>query len=962
MEAKKITLICLLLYTCVLSFAETSDALKVKTFTLSNGMEVWINEDHSQPKAFGAVVVRAGAKDCPGTGIAHYFEHIMFKGTEKIGTTDYAAEKPYLDSIADLYDQLAVAETDSVRAVIQMEINRLNIAASDYAIPNEFNNLISACGGSNLNAYTSQDITVYHNQFLPSFFEQWAELNSERLIDPVFRLFQSELETVYEEKNRAESNELSAFSMMISSEGFKGTPYEYPVIGTTANLKNPQLSHMKAFFDKYYVASNMGLMLTGDVDAERAIPILEKTFGRIRSGNIDKPASAMKIQYAGKKEVEALAKIPMIKLRALCYRGPSKKDEDCLPLSLLAFMLNNSEGIGLLDELTTGRKLMGAICMYPDLAFEDAAIFPILIMPKLLFQSNKRAESMVVKVLDRVKKGDFSDEYFESCKQTFKRHLITKTEGISGRMNEMVNAFAEGKDWESVLSAPDRIDALSKDDIIALANKYIGEDYLCITKKFGNPEKDDLQKPLYKKVSPKNNGVSSKYADAIKITASQVQLPRVSLDYESAADIKQISGNVKLYTVANELNDVFNLKISYPVGTAECPASERVVEYLNLLGTKSMTYDEHRSRLQSLGGSVGFSVDRQGLNVIVSGFDGNFEETLSLVADLMDKPNSDKEKVAIIKENDLANQILAKRDIGEIMSALFQKIAYGEDSYYLKDKGKISDKVLMETWDHIQSMELDIHYSGSIPTDSLANIIRGYEFINKASQAHPYYIDRRVALNGEPGVYFVNKSRATQSRIYALVLGDKIEDTKGRFSSYAFADYMGGGMGSVLFQEIREFRSMAYSTGAAVYKPEYCHKSIDPTYFYAYVSTQSDKTIDAMTVVDSLIRNVPLSESRAKMTVSNLWFERVNSYPDFRRTSTTIANGKREGWSSDPADYLYDLLEYYSIADVEQYWKDNISGHNIVWAVVGDNKKIDMEALSKFGPVYILTAKNIFNN
>ena len=943
-------------------FANVPEALKVKTYTLSNGIEVWINEDHSTPKAFGAVVVKAGAKDCPGTGIAHYFEHMMFKGTEKIGTVDFSAEKPILDSISVMYDKLASASSDSERKEIQMEINRLNIAASEYAIPNEFNNLISACGGSNLNAYTSQDVTVYHNQFLPSFFEQWAELNSERLIDPVFRLFQSELETVYEEKNRAESNELSAFSLMISTEGFKGTPYEYPVIGTTGNLKNPQLSRMKAFFDKYYVAGNMGLMLTGDIDADTAIPILEKTFGRIRPGNIDKPTDAIGIQYNGKREVEALAKVPVIKLRALCYSGPTKKDEDCLPLSLLAFMLNNSEGIGLLDELTTGRKLMGAVCLYPDMAFEDAALFPILIMPKLLFQSNKKAESLVVKVLDRVKKGDFSDEFFESCKQTFKRNLITKTEGINGRMNEMVNAFAEGKDWDSVLSASDRIDALSKEDMVALANKYIGDDCLCITKKFGNPDKDDLQKPPYEKVSPKNSGVSSGYADAIRIAASQVQLPRVSLDYESAADFRQISDNVKLYTVKTELNDVFNLSISYPVGTAECPASERVVEYMNLLGTMSMTYDEHRSRLQALGGSVVFSVDRQGLEISVSGFDRNFGETLSLVEDLMDNPKGDKKKVAIVKENNLATQILAKRDIGTISSALLHKVAYGEDSYYLKDKGKISDEELLGTWNHIQSMEMDIHYSGSIPSDSLANIIRGCGFITKASQAHPYYTDRHVALNGEPGVFFINKSRAPQSRIYAIILGEKIEDVKERFSSYAFADYMGGGMGSVLFQEIREFRSMAYSTGAVVYKPGFCNRNIDPTYFYAYVSTQCDKTVDAMSVIDSLIRNVPLNDRRAEMTVSDLWFERVNDYPDFRHISKRIANGKREGWNNDPADYLYDLLENYSAADVEQYWDSNISGRNVVWTVVGDKKKIDMETISKFGPVHILTAKNIFNN
>lgn len=298
--------------------AQTS--IEVKTFTLSNGIEVWINEDHSLPKAYGAVVVKAGARDCPGTGIAHYFEHIMFKGTEKIGTLDYAAEKPYLDSIALLYDRLSEAPMVE-RATIQKEINRLNIAASRYAVPNEFNNLIMACGGSHLNAYTSNDVTVYHNEFVSAYFEQWAELNSERLIDPVFRLFQGELETVYEEKNRSESNEMSAFAQMLSSEGYKGSPYQYPIIGTTENLKTPRLSQMADFFKKFYVAGNMGLMLTGDIDAKTALPVLERTFGRIRSGAVERSVISKLEPFEGREVVRALVKMPIVKISALCFRA-----------------------------------------------------------------------------------------------------------------------------------------------------------------------------------------------------------------------------------------------------------------------------------------------------------------------------------------------------------------------------------------------------------------------------------------------------------------------------------------------------------------------------------------------------------------------------------------------------------------------------------------------------------------
>ena len=183
------------------SLLSTSDFLQVREHKLSNDLTVWLNEDHSQPKIFGAVVVKAGAKDSPNTGIAHYFEHMMFKGTDKIGTIDYESEKVLLDIIAEKYDALADTEDPKMRAHLQQIINDLSVRAAEYVIPNEFDRLISRFGGTKLNAGTSYDYTLYFNTFSPQYISQWAEINSERLVNPVFRLFQSELETVYEEKN-----------------------------------------------------------------------------------------------------------------------------------------------------------------------------------------------------------------------------------------------------------------------------------------------------------------------------------------------------------------------------------------------------------------------------------------------------------------------------------------------------------------------------------------------------------------------------------------------------------------------------------------------------------------------------------------------------------------------------------------------------------------------------------------
>lgn len=956
---KRIALTISIFLLSVFSFAQNVGSMTVKTFTLSNGMEVWINEDHSQPKAFGAVVVKAGAKNCPGTGIAHYFEHMMFKGTEKIGTIDYAAEKPYLDSIAMMYDRLAEAP-DSLRTDIQMEINRLNIAASEYAIPSEFDNLITDCGGSGLNAYTSQDVTVYHNEFISSYFEQWAELNSERLMDPVFRLFQSELETVYEEKNRAENNEMSAFSELINTKGFQGSPYAYPIIGTTANLKTPRLNEMTKFFNDYYVAGNMGLMLTGDIDADKALPVLEKTFGRIRAGKAPDAEAVTLTPYSGREEVVALAKIPLVKMTTLCYRGPSQKDPDFIPMSVLAFMLNNSEGIGMLDKLTTDKELMIAACLYPGTAFAEAGLFPVLIVPKLLFQSNRKAEQKVSAVLESLKKGEFEESYLESCKLTLRRQLIASLETNGERLDNMVSAYSQGFTWEQWYGQLDRINSITKEEIVSIVNKYISDDYLVITKKFGDPEKDNLQKPPYKKVVPPHTGSTSEYAVSFKESCKSVTLPKPVLDFETDAVQSCPTDLVRVYSVANKLNDVFQLDINYPVGTTEFPSLDNVCQYVNLLGTSSMTYEEHRKALQEIGGTVNVSCDKNEFTVSISGFDSNFEKTLALASGLLNDVKGDKSKLSVIREAEMTNKILGRRDAATIGTGLLHYVIFGDKSPELADRGKIDDATYLKTYGDVLSHECDIHYTGSLGHEDLVPTLGKYLQFEKSVQAHPFYSDVEPSLPEGPAVYFVNKKNATQSRIYAVVPGDVMSDIRTRYCSSASGDYFGGGsLGSVMFQEIREFRSMAYSAWAVYSKPKYYCRESAPGYMYAFLSTQNDKTEDAMQVLDSLICNVSFTQKRTDALVKNLWSDMVTKYPSFRGISSSISYDRRTGYENDPNAIFYEILETLTPKELESFWKDHVAGRSIIWVVVGDSKKLDMESLKAHGTFTELKPKDI---
>ena len=171
----------------------TENPLNVHTFILDNGLTVYLNEDHNTTSVFGAVAVRGGGKRDPkdATGIAHYLEHLLFKGTQDMGTINFELEKVYLDSIELKYEELGSTSDENERMKIQSDINKLSVKATEYAIPNEFDRLIEGMGGSWINAFTSNDAIVYLNKFPGNQMEKWLEIYSHRFINPVFRLFQS---------------------------------------------------------------------------------------------------------------------------------------------------------------------------------------------------------------------------------------------------------------------------------------------------------------------------------------------------------------------------------------------------------------------------------------------------------------------------------------------------------------------------------------------------------------------------------------------------------------------------------------------------------------------------------------------------------------------------------------------------------------------------------------------------
>ena len=943
------------------SQAEDLNALKVKEYRLENGLTVWLNEDHSQPKVFGAVVVKAGAKDCPDTGIAHYFEHMMFKGTDRIGTLDYESEKVLLDSIAMKYDELAMTEDTVARARLQKEINELSIRSSEYVIPNEFNRLINRFGGSGLNAATSYDATIYFNTFSPQYMVQWAEINSERLINPVFRLFQSELETVYEEKNMYGDFIGGQVMDTLMARYFGPHPYAYPIIGSTKNLKNPRLTEMHKFFEDYYVASNMALILSGDFDAQQVMPILEKAFSRIRSGNAPKQEKVMLPPFNGRETMKVKFPIPFIKAMGLGFRGVSANHEDQVALNIAVNLLNNANGTGYLDKLMVEHKLMGALAINESM--NEAGILAVAIMPKLLIQSYSSAEKMVWDEINRVKNGDFSDEMFNSLKLEQKRQYASSLGNIDSRATIMMNLFSQGKSWNDYLNEVARIESITKEDVVRVAQKYFSNNYLCVTKSTGKYPKDNLPKPAFSPVVPRNADASSSYAKQLEKIPEQQVAPRI-IDFEKDVKTSKLTPLVTLYTTPNPLNDIFTLNISYGIGALEQPELMQLTNYLQLLGTESLSFEQFRSRLQSIGSTLAFDVTPDAFVMKVTGFDNHIDETMELVGDFIRHAKADDKKLRQIVDDAKVSEKAFFKSGDNVASALLEQVKYGDQSRYLRKLSlsqikKLKGKDMLAIYDKVRSVQCDLHYCGTLPVEKVIGTIRQHLPLERTTVASnsPYY--RELKQYDRPTVFFIDMPDMAQSIVYGYVKGDPVDDKASRHASRLFSVYFGGDMSSLMFQEIREFRSFAYRTSGRYQLPNHAHKGTAGS-FTAMLSTQSDKTLDALGVLDSLIREMPLKPERMEAVKQTLVNRINNDYPPFRNLSEKVASARMEGFDRDPAEEFLRDIATMDMQDISRFYQEQISGRPVVYVITGNRKHIDMKKLAEYGTIIKVKKKGIY--
>ena len=943
----------------MLTGAQVNPALQVQELELSNGMKVWLNVDHSQPKVFGAVVVNAGAVDCPDTGIAHYFEHIMFKGTDELGTVDYAAEKVYLDSISMKYDELSRTSDPKARTAIQHDINQLNIKASQYAMPNEFNRLITKYGGSELNAGTSYDFTFYHNTFSPQFIEQWCELNSHRLIHPVFRLFQGELETVYEEKNMYSDDPASMMLEQISSKFLAGTPYAYPIIGSTANLKNPRQSDMEAFYKKYYVASNMGLVLSGDINPTTLLPVLERTFGQLERGVKPVREKITAPAIVGQPVEKFLFPMPIIGMSAMVFRGPTDYDADAPAMKVALTLLNNDNSTGLLDELTNKNRVY--LAMAQTMGMNQTSALAVMVVPKLLCKV-KTAENLCLEQIEKLKNGDFTDEQLQAVKRQLARDHEKELETITGRSELMVAAMSAGVSWEDYMKLSSRTGDITRDDVTRVATKYFTDNFYRFHKKNGRCPVEQIAKPEYTPVKPQHSGEKSAYARRLEQIPVNDVAPRM-LDFErDAAKVKMPSGGM-LYVGPNPLNDYFSLTISFHKGTLQDKWLETAADYVSQLGTDSLDVKELGAAMQRLGAVMKVTASEQSTVIGLRGEDRNLEATLQVLSHFLDKMKADEEKLEALKDAAGPEEKSFWSDNTEVFAALASKVMRGERSTYLtrvtgKELKKVKAADLIASFKQLYDCRCDISYCGSMTDSQVADMLARQLPQIGGTQENPMQ-EIPMMTPQEPTVYIFDmpKSRQTILGLYRPLAG--VTSDRDKACMEMWGEYFGGGMSSVLFQEVREFRSMAYAAQGMALSPSLAHVA-GPCGYVSFVATQGDKSMQAIQLLDTLINDMPMNVENLMVARQSLLSDINNSYPTFRGKPYMISLMERNGYTADEHMSLAEQLPSLTQADIEAFYDKHIKGQPCQLMIVGDVKKLDLKALARFGNIVKVKKDDIY--
>ncbi len=935
------------------------DPLKARIYTLDNGLKVYMSVNKQTPRIQTFIAVRSGGKNDPSdnTGLAHYLEHLMFKGTPNFGTSDYAKEKPMLDQIEQLYQVYRTKTDETERLAIYHKIDSISYEASKIAIPNEYDKLMSIIGSQNSNAFTSNDETVYQEDIPSNEIDNWAKIQSDRFKNMVIRGFHTELEAVYEEKNMSLTDDMGKSMETIDSILFRNHPYgSQTVLGTQDHLKNPSITAIKKQKNTYYVPNNVAICVSGDFKPEEMLSVIKKYFGDWKP-NPNLPKFDFKPEQAIKAPVVKNVYGAEASFTMLSWRYPGNSDQESDIAQIAGPILSNGMA-GLIDiDLSQKQKILRVGCF--PYGRPDYGEMLLIGYPKE-GQTLDQVKKLLLGEVDKLRRGDFDDNLIKATVNNIKLSDIRDMESNEGRAMAFVNSFINGTDWKRDVKMIDRLSKVTKQDIMAWANKYMSaQSYACVLKQIG--ENKNIKKISAPKITPivTNRDKQSTFLKDIQST-KVTPIEPVFVDYKKDMSTFDFKKGISLLYKKNVNDDIAEVDFIFNEGSLSDASLPMAFEYASYLGTPTRSAKEIASQMYSLACSFNMDVSDNKTTISISGLSENLGKAIDIVEDLIANAKPDEKILSTLKEDNIKKRSDAKMDQSSCNEALHNYIEYGPK--YIKQTTltnnqvrSINSKDLLQKVSKYLGFEHTILYYGPQSEGKFKSTLTSHHKVANKLEPLKLVYPQMVATD-KPQVFL---AQYDARQFYYEKFSNRGE--KFDFASCPqirlFNEYFGGGMNTIVFQEMREARALAYSAYALLQSPKDKEGSY---YFYATIASQNDKLKQATDAFDLIINDMPESEKAfdiAKKSIeSGSRTKRVIGMQVLRNYMSDQELGIKE--SRDRL--IFEKVPKMTLADLKATQQKWIKGRTYNYGILGDIKDLDMTYLNTLGPVKVVSLEEIF--
>ena len=933
------------------------DPLKARIYTLENGLKVYLTYYDDAPRIQTNIAVRAGSKNDPenATGLAHYLEHMLFKGTDVFGSLDFNKEGPLIEEIEALYEQYrTVAMTDTAnRERIYRKIDSISAEAAKYAIANEYDKMALGIGAKGTNAYTSFEKTVYINDIPSNQLENWLKLESERFRYPVFRLFHTELEAVYEEKNR-DSDGSKLFESLFDGL-FPNHQYgQQTTIGTVEHLKNPSLKEIRAYFNKYYVPNNMAICLSGDLDYDKTIRLIQKYWSKFERKadpifNVYKESSLKKpvIKEVFGPESESLF---------VGFRFEGANSNDSKILTMIDMVLANSTA-GLIDlNLNQTQKIIsGGSFPY---VLKDYSMHTLYGSPKQ-GQTLEEVRDLLLNQIEEIKDGNFEQWLVDAIISDLKLNQIKKFESNSGRANEFVEAFILDISWEDYNKEISDLESITKQDIIDFAKENYNENYVVTYKRNG------IDKTSVKVDKPDITPVQLNRVDQsdflIKLLTEEVKdINPVFLDFDEIVEKTNI-GELPLIYKKNTENNRFRLSYIFDIGTDHDNKLKFAVDYLKFLGTSEISPSRKQEEFYRLGCDLSMSSSSDKTRITLSGLANKFDESIKFFENFLANVIADEEALIALKSNKIKERADAKLNKQTILfKALVNYAKYGPTSSYTnvlsaEDISNLTSKELLKSINDLLLYKHRISYYGPENISDLKIKLENLHFNKSDLNPLPKKKEYKELDLQKPIVYVVDYDMK-QAEVIMLSKGSKLNMSE--FSKIKFHnEYFGGGMSSIVFQEMRESKALAYSVYSTYTIPKDTNSS---HYLMSYIGTQVDKLSEAMSGMSELLDEMPKAETNMnnakEAIIQRIRTERLTK----SKVLSEYEKAQEQGVNYDMRTDLYNQVQAFNVDSLNDFHNSHIANRNRVVMVLGAKSDLDLSVLKEYGEIKHLTLEEVF--